>query len=133
MDHRVQICQSFALASGSYGHQIPMLHANGNGLHLNWLGPLELNFSQILQESITGPFYLLPLPNRMRCFPSPDVNLVIFPENPPVSLLHFLKRFSLPSLIMIVLENIFLFGIDLLLSQNRHIALTCILTFVPLK
>lgn len=75
-----------------------MAHANGYCLHLNRLWLQEPKIGQILCQFRIDIGELLPLPNWVRRFSASNVDLMVFPEDSPVSLFHIFKWLRLPVL-----------------------------------
>ena len=133
MNHGKKICTSFSLSGRSYSHQIFVLHAYGNGLHLYGFWFLEFYLCKVFENNLVGIFDLFPLADGIGCFSSSDVDLVILSEYSPISFVHLLKRLGLPRLVILVLEDIFLFGIHFFLSQNRDKSFAGIFAFIPFE
>lgn len=76
-----------------------MDHSDGDGLHLNGLWFLEGQLEQVLEQCLIGALDFLPFADGVGCLAPTDVYLMVLPENPPISILHFLEWFGLPGLL----------------------------------
>ena len=102
MNHGKKICTSFSLSGRSYSHQIFVLHAYGNGLHLYGFWFLEFYFCKVFENNLVGIFDLFPLADGIGCFSSSDVDLVILSKYSPVSFIHLIERLGLPCFVILV-------------------------------
>ena len=130
VDDGEEVAEGLALAGGGDGHEVLVRHADGNGLHLDGFGPLEPHPLQVPHHPRVPALHFPPLPHRVGRLPPSDVDLMVFPEYPPVSLLHFLQRLCLPAALLP--QRLPGLG-PRRLREHRRKTLGSVFAFVPLE